>query len=171
MNYEQLYPVHNTTMMSFAMRFNSIDDGINLMIMPNRYERFTNDGSIALTDQGLSVGYDWEHRNNGYDSVDEFEYKRYGISQYGTKLAKPSIKIALQESKDETGLLVVWHEDFKKDLVEVNLPSQTKKNRREPMGCTKYYTEYNITTDEGIAEFRQMLYRAFMAGEYNHTVF
>lgn len=175
-NFEQFYSTHNTSLTNFAERFNNLvyegcdDEFYNLFMVANRRETYTNDGTFVQADIDKCCGFDWEHRQTGYKSFGEFEYGRWGLGQYGTKLAKPSIKITLQISTDGTGLLVAWHSDYEK-LSDVKLPSQTKKNRVEKMGKTYHFIEYDISTDEGLLKFKKMIYNAIMEQNYTHTIF
>lgn len=169
MNFAGYYDIHNNSMNKFIERFNALDDD-NILMIANRKETYSNDGSILLSDLGVAIGFDWEYRKTGYDSFDNFMFKRWGVGQYGTKLAKPSIKLSLQISKDETGLLVAFHDDFEK-LTNVSLTSETKVNRKENMSCTHKYIEIDIRTDAGLIQFKNILRRAAERQTYNHTVF
>ena len=170
MNFKSFYSTHNETMAKFIDRFNAINGDNNIFLIPNKKETYANDGSFLCSDLGLAIGYDWQYKKTGYKTFGEFEYERWGLGQFGTKLVKPSIKISLQISEDESGLLVGWHQDFDK-VNDVNLTSETKVNRKEPMGCTHDYMEYDISTDVGLLEFTKMIQRAFDTQTYNHTVF
>lgn len=168
-NFESYYDIHNDTMRSFLDKFNSLDDE-NILMIENRKETYANDGSFLFSDLGVAVGYDWEFRKTGYPSHGEFQFKKWGVGQYGSKLAKPSIKLSLQISYDGTGLLAAWHDDFEK-LTNVDLTSETKINRNEQMSCTLNYIEYDISTTEGVKKFRDMIARAATTSTFNHSVF
>ena len=176
-NFEQYYPIHNTSLANFMTRFNNAlyegcdKEFYNLCMLKLRTDTYANDGTFVQIDADKSCGYDWEHRQTGYKSYGEFEYRKWGLGQFGTKLVKPSIKLSLQISTDGTGLLVAWHEDFDINMNNVQLPSQTKENRVEKMGKTFHYAEFDIRTDEGILAFKKMIYQAIKEQKFNHTVF
>lgn len=169
MNYSSCYTVHNSTMDTIKNRFNELSNNDNVFMIDNRRETYTNDGSFLLSDLGVAVGFDWEWRKTGYPTLGEFKYQKWGLSQYGTKLAKPSIKVSLQISQDLSGILVAFHEDF--DLfADVKLSSETKVNREERVGRTFDYIEIP-TTDEGLILLKEILQRAAATQTYNHTAF
>ena len=172
MNFPGGYKPHNDSLEYFAERFNNIviDDLANVVIVLIRKETYKNDGSIIALDKGLAMGLDWEQRQKYYPTYGQFEKKQWGLGQFNTKLVKDEIHISMQCSTDETGLLVGFHQDFKR-LANVDLPSESKKNRTELMSNTQHYREFDISTDEGILEFKKMVARAFKLKEYNHIAF
>ena len=176
MNFAKTYPTHEETLARFMTRFNNVLyegcdlEFYNLCMLRLRKDSYKNDGTFVQIDADKCCGYDWQCRHTGYDTLGAFEYAKWGLGQYNTKLVKPSIKISLQISRDETGLLVAWHSDYEK-VVDVKLSSETKKNRTEKVGNTYFFTEFDIRTDEGVLAFKKMIYDAIREQKFDHTIF
>lgn len=160
------YIPHNESLSEFVEKFNAIDND-NLLMIENRRETYSNDGSFLCSDEAIAIGFDWEMRQNFYESYGGFKYKT--LKQFARKLVKPSIRISLQLSKDGTGLLVAWHDDFPTTFTEEQLKSDI--GGTELTSSTELFTEYDVSTEAGIIEFKKMLTRAVRNRQYNSKSF
>lgn len=175
MHYENKYKPHNDSLANFANKFNSVGDP-NLIMVINEVENFKDDASFIYTpeqDKELSIRMDWEKRFAYYDEFGGFRFNT--LTQWKRKIDKPEIMLSIQCSTKGDGVLVAWHEDYDRTR---SYTQKTKSYKNGIAHCeeeivypTHSYTEYEVLTDEGMANFKEMIKRAFTTKQFNFKSF
>ena len=162
------YQPHNEALNRFCTFFNraSAKLGAFIYMEPSAVENFREDGKIVYTLTGASILYDFERRDQHYNTCG-FPFKDFG--QFERKILKPEIVLSIQCSKDEKCFCIAWHEDFTKEQIK-NIGSRTAAGTKEYTGkrFTMAFKELNYSQMD---HFYLMLLKAFSEKTFNATSF
>lgn len=159
------YKLSGDSLKNFADTFNAESDFRHIKIYPIEEETFIDDGIIKNELTGQTIGFDWEIRDK-YFKDGKFSFSTLG--QFERKIIKPSIELSLQCDKNETAVIVGWHEDWKKEVLKMVRLSTDNEDQRGGIRYTKHFKVYSY---ENMSELKAMLDRAFQQGKFNHSVF
>ncbi|NQT96676.1 MAG: hypothetical protein HQ562_02940 [Candidatus Marinimicrobia bacterium] len=161
-----MYQRHEDSLLKFTNLFNAVKDGLPLVMQIYQTENYRDDGVIVNTKTGKRVAFDWEIRDK-YFSNGKFQFKE--LRQFERKIKKEEIGLSLQCDREETALLVAWHEDWLlSDPIPVKLSTDYKWSEHNLVRSTRHFKIY-LYSDLKI--FRSMLVRVLKSETYNHTVF
>lgn len=159
------YKISEESLKRFSELFNGENEFKHIKIYPIKEETFIDDGYIKDDLTGQKIGFDWEIRDK-YFKNGVFRFETLG--QYERKIAKPSIELSLQCDKNETAVLVAWHQDWKNENIEIMRLSTDNQDQIGKVRFTKYFKVYNY---ENISELKAMINRAFQNCKFDHSIF
>ena len=115
MYYKQKYKDHNDALFRFMKKFNNVSYHFNneLKMYLQKNENYRDDGGIVYLPGNVKLLYDFEKRHSYYYTFGKFPFKELG--QFERKIAKQEIQLSIQCSKDETGFVYAWHDDFRNE--------------------------------------------------------
>ena len=161
-----LYQQHEKSLLKFTDRFNSIKDGLPVVMQIYQTENFRDDGIIVNTRTGRRISFDWEFRAK-YFSKGKFRFKE--LRQFERKIKKAEIGLSLQCDREETAILVAWHADWLESKpIPVKLSTDFEWSENNLVRGT---TKFKIYTYDQIGDFRAMLFRALGKDQFNHLAF
>ena len=162
------YAHHNNALDKFCAVFNDISkaSGDLIYMQTSDIENYREDGEIIYRPTNQNILHDFEKRFTYYDTFKSFRFDTFG--QFERKISKPEISLSIQCSKDESGFIIAWHEDYKKEkIVYMNSKTATgyeKTGKR----FTKNYIEISYAE---MNKFYQILINAFLNNSFNSTCF
>ena len=160
------YNIHNESLEKFSKLFNQSPVLTHIIMCPITEETFIDDGYFLNTETGERIGFDWEYRAN-YFKNGKFNFD--SLRQYERKILKPSIQISLQCDSTQTAVAAAWHNDFYIEP-QVRIKLETDYAEKEN-GKTRYTKKFKIYMYEDIANFKNMICKAFITGNKNSSVF
>ena len=161
-----MYNRHEESLKTFVDLFNSAKDGLPVVMQIYQTENFRDDGVIVNTRTGRRITFDWEIRDK-YFNHGKFKFDTLG--QFERKIKKDEIGLSLQCDKQESAVMVAWHEDWLKEKPRrISLSTDTSVKEKGKIRYTKHFMIY--TYDE-IEKFRSMLYNAVRTNTFNHNIF
>lgn len=170
--YESKYKPHNESLQRFVDRFNRLGNRDLHIYLPPA-ENFYDDGIVYLDEPccmiSHRISFDWEQRHTHYEKYGDFKFN--DLTQLGRKIEK-DINLSLQISKDETGLLVAWHEDFYEfDFRFQYVKTEKGVFKKEKVFYTTQFIEYDISNDDGILKIKDMIESAILSHQLNSSSF
>lgn len=160
-----MYSKHDESLKKFSINFNSCKDLKHIIIKPNQFESFDNDGEIINLISSQKIGFDWEYRDR-YFSNGVFQFDSLG--QYERKIKKTSIQLSLQCDSTETSVAFAWHEDWGQEMrTQMHLLTDSTKQK----GIVRYTKKYKIIFYKDISDLKKIIDRAFKLNAFNHTSF
>ena len=161
-----MYQAHEDSLKKFTDLFNSCRDRLPLVMQIYQTENFRDDGVIVNTRTGKRVAFDWEIRDK-YFNNGKFAFKE--LRQFERKIKKEEIGLSLQCDREETAVIVAWHEDWLKSKpIPVKLATDFKWSENNLVRST---TKFKILSYDEVGDFRAMLYRALGNGQFNYLAF
>lgn len=161
-----MYQRHEDSLAKFVDLFNNCRDGLPLVMQVYQVENFRDDGIIVNTRTGKRIVFDWEIRDK-YFNRGTFQFKE--LRQFERKIKKDEIGLSLQCDREETAVLVAWHNDFlKNDPLEVKLSTDYQWNEHNLVRATRAFKIYQYSE---IKEFRRMLNRSLSDTRFDSSVF
>ncbi len=161
-----MYQRHEDSLAHFTELFNTCRDGLPLVMQVYRTENYRDDGVIVNTRTGKRIVFDWEIRDK-YFSNGKFKFKE--LRQFERKIKKDEIGLSLQCDKEETALLVAWHNDWlRTEPFPARMSTDFTWNEKNLVRATDKFKIYPYST---IAEFRLMIGQALRRDIFDHSVF
>lgn len=149
MYFSSKYSDHNDSLERFIKKFNSKTE-YNLEMYANKNENFRDDGKIICLLSKKNIIFDWEKRFHYYGRYSKFKF--YKLGQFERKIQKKEIKISIQCSLDETGILVAWHKDF---LNEKKQYIQSKTQFSYERNAKRFTSKFKEFSTERLLEFKK----------------
>lgn len=161
-----MYQAHEDSLKKFTDLFNGCHDGLPMVMQIYQTENFRDDGVIVNTKTGKRVAFDWEIRDK-YFSKGKFAFRE--LRQFERKIKKEEIGLSLQCDREETAVLVAWHEDWLQSKpISVQLATDYKWSEKNLVRDT---TKFKIYSYDQMDVFRAMLFRALGKSLFNHRAF
>ncbi|MFQ6605544.1 MAG: hypothetical protein ACE5D8_08330 [Fidelibacterota bacterium] len=161
-----MYDHHEKSLKTFVELFNAAEDGLPLVMQIYQTENYRDDGIIVNTRTGKRIAFDWEIRDK-YFEHGVFKFDTLG--QFERKIKKDEIGLSLQCDKQESAVLVAWHQDWRREKPQtVRLKTDFPAKERGTIRTTRHFKIYRYGA---ITEFRSMIHRALQSGCFDHGVF
>lgn len=160
-----MYSKHDESLAIFVDLFNNSPVCKHIVIEPNEYETYGDDGKIINLKTNEQFGFDWEFRDR-YFSNGVFDFDSLG--QYERKIIKPSIKLSLQCDSTQTSVAIGWHDDWLDEMQsKLHLLTDSKKQ----FGTVRYTKKFIIIKYTDMDRIKIMINNAFVTRNFNHLVF
>ncbi len=161
-----MYQKHEESLSRFVDLFNNTRDNYPVIMQIYQTENFRDDGVIVDSKTGKRITFDWEIRDK-YFSRGKFKFSTLG--QFERKIKKDEIGLSLQCDKEQTAVLVAWHQDWLKEKPQpVSLKTDSRNKEKGMVRMTRHFKIYPYAN---MVAFRAMIYRALRTGRYDHRVF
>lgn len=159
------YELSEQSLKVFAKLFNEESKFNHIKIYPIEKETFIDDGYIKNELTNQTIGFDWEIRDRYFENG---VFKFDTLGQFERKIIKPSIELSIQCDKNQTAVLVAWHQDWKNENLEM---MRLSTDNADQIGKVRYTKHFKIYRYANISELKAMIDRAFENGEFNHSSF
>lgn len=159
------YKLSEESLKLFAELFNRESEFNHIRIYPIEEETYVDDGYIKNELTGQKIGFDWEIRDKYFENG-IFAFNTLG--QFERKIIKPSIELSLQCDKNQTAVIVAWHQDWKKENPEV---MRLSTDREEQVGKVRYTRYFKVYKYSDISKLKEMISKAFQTCKFDHSAF
>ncbi|WP_418178993.1 hypothetical protein ACNSOO_08705 [Aliarcobacter lanthieri] len=169
MYYPNKYEEHNIAQRKLIEIFNQTANklGSEVEMYFQEHENFRDDGGIIYKSTGEKILYDFEKRHTYYNTYKNFRFTELG--QFERKIQKNEIKLSVQISTDESGLILAWHEDYVRKNVNY-IKSKTEDGKGEING-KRFTSDFIEISYKNIEIFYHILVKAFKEKKFNKESF